>query len=111
MATIPAVLARQLLPGRQSLHGGDAQTREFSVGPTRALAVRMRNLLFVLFAGACATSKPMSPAVCNDVLSHYAQGESLDKIAADFKLGDRDAARAAVHQAMISLQKPYYHDR
>jgi hypothetical protein len=74
-------------------------------------AIRMRNLLFVLFAGACATSKPMSPAVCNDVLSHYAQGESLDKIATDFRLGDRDAARDAVHQAMISLQKRYYHDR
>ncbi len=45
------------------------------------------------------------------VLSRYARGESLDQIAADFRLGDRDAARDAVHDAMISLTKRYYRDR
>ena len=96
------------------MHAGDAQTREFAFGPPRALAVGMRKFLFVILVGAsaCAAhSNSMSPTVCNDVLAHYAHGESLDKIAADFKLGDRDAARDAVHQAMISLQKRYYHDR
>src|SRR5262249_50045888 len=77
------------------------------------MEVAMRNILFTILLGAsaCATSKPVSPTLCNDVLARYAHGESLDKIASDLQLGDRDAARDAVHQAMISLSKRYYHDR
>jgi hypothetical protein len=101
------------LPGQQSLRAGDAQAREIALARRVLQALAMRNLLIIVLLGtsACATSRPMSPARCNDVLARYAHGESLDKIAAELQLGDRDAARDAVHQAMLSLQKRYYHDR
>lgn len=47
----------------------------------------------------------------SDVLEHYAKGESLDDLAHDFSLADRDEAREIVHRAMLSLQKRYFHDR
>ncbi len=47
----------------------------------------------------------------SDVLAHYAKGESLDDIARDYSLADRDEARQVVHRAMLSLQKRYFRDR
>ena len=47
----------------------------------------------------------------SDVLARYLRGESLDDLAHELALGDRDHARDVVHQAMLTLQKRYYHDR
>lgn len=71
---------------------------------------------FALATGpsACVThsTRPTLPAETRTaVLSRYASGESLDQIAVDFRLGDRDTARDVVHDAMISLNKRYYRDR
>ena len=45
------------------------------------------------------------------VLAHYMRGDSLDQLAAELALGDRDQARDLVHRAMVSLERRYYHDR
>jgi hypothetical protein len=47
----------------------------------------------------------------SDVLARYLRGESLDQLANELALGNRDDARAAVHTAMLALQKRYYRDR
>jgi len=47
----------------------------------------------------------------SEVLARYAIGESLDKIASDLSLGNRDEARELVHHAMLSLQRRYFRDR
>ena len=44
------------------------------------------------------------------VVARYMQGESLEDLASDLSLADRDQARDVVHQAMIDLQKRYLHD-
>jgi hypothetical protein len=76
----------------------------------------MRNILFaiVLSATACAarpSHTTLTPEASNDMLARYLQGESLDNLAADMRMNDRDDARDAVHRAMIALQKRYYQDR
>jgi hypothetical protein len=47
----------------------------------------------------------------SEVLARYAIGESLDKIASDLALHNRDEARELVHHAMLSLQRRYFRDR
>jgi hypothetical protein len=47
----------------------------------------------------------------SDVLARFLRGESLDQLAHELALGDRDDARVAVHDAMLALQKRYYRDR
>lgn len=47
----------------------------------------------------------------SEILAHYIQGESLDDLARDFALGDRDEAREVVHRGMLQLQKRYFRDR
>lgn len=47
----------------------------------------------------------------SDVLARYVRGESLDKLAHELALSDRDAARDLVHRAMLALQRRYYKDR
>ena len=76
----------------------------------------MRKIIvaLVITASACAarTGRTTLPAdQCNELLAHYARGESFDKIAVDFRLADRDQARSAVHEAMLTVQKRYYHER
>jgi hypothetical protein len=71
-------------------------------------------LVIAICAGACGarSSRPTLPTdTRNEVLSHYVSGESLDKIALEFRLGDRDDARRVVHDAMVSLTKRYFRDR
>jgi hypothetical protein len=46
----------------------------------------------------------------SDVLARYLRGESLDQLSADLALGNRDDAKAAVHTAMLQLQRRYYTD-
>jgi hypothetical protein len=75
----------------------------------------MRHILLAitLCASACGARSAhptLSPATRADVLSHYARGESLDKIAADFHLGDRSDVRAVLHDTMVSLSRRYYRD-
>jgi hypothetical protein len=75
----------------------------------------IRKILFAITTGssACAgtyhTALPVETR--NDVLSHYMRGDSLENIADEFHLHGRDDARAAVHDAMLSLTKRYYADR
>jgi hypothetical protein len=83
----------------------------------------MRTFLFtlVLGASACAgrysqVSVPTEYAFHDAhgeaaVVARYMQGESLDQLASDLALADRDQARDVVHHAMIDLQKRYFHDR
>ena len=76
----------------------------------------MRNILLaiILSATACAgrPSQATLPAeATNEMLARYLQGESLDQLATEMRLNDRDEARDAVHRAMIALQKRYYQDR
>jgi hypothetical protein len=47
----------------------------------------------------------------SDVLARYLRGESLDQLARELALGNRDDARDAVHAAMLALQRRYYRDR
>lgn len=47
----------------------------------------------------------------SEVLAHYMRGDSLDQLATELALGDRDHARELVHRAMVSLERRYYHDR
>jgi len=75
----------------------------------------MRNVLLALVVAASACSarsgRTTLPAQTRTaVLSHYAAGESIDQIARDLQV-DRDDARAAVHDAIASLNKRYYADR
>jgi hypothetical protein len=82
----------------------------------------MRKLLFILLATTAACSARSShstiPTVYgaagigdDAIVARYLQGESLDQLAGELKLDDRDEARGAVHRAMQSLQKRYYADR
>jgi hypothetical protein len=64
-----------------------------------------------LTASACVSHVQVPRDVQDRVLAQYAHGASLDAIAADFRLGDRAAARDVVHDAMLALQKRYYADR
>ena len=47
----------------------------------------------------------------SDVLARYLRGESLDQLAHELSLDNRDEAKDAVHTAMLALQKRYYRDR
>jgi hypothetical protein len=47
----------------------------------------------------------------SEVLARYVTGDSLDKIASDLALGNRDEARELVHHAMLALQRRYFRDR
>jgi hypothetical protein len=47
----------------------------------------------------------------SDLLARYLRGESLDQLAHELALGDRDDARDAVHEAMLTLQRRYFRDR
>ena len=71
-------------------------------------------LVISVCVGACGArpSRTTIPTETrNEVLSHYVSGESLDKIALEFHLGDRNDARSVVHDAMTSLTRRYYRDR
>ena len=46
----------------------------------------------------------------NDALARWMKGASLDDVAAQLSLTDRDEARTMVHQALMSLQKKYAKD-
>ena len=83
----------------------------------------MRTFLLVLLVGASAcaargarTTVPTEYAFHDAhgeaaVVARYMQGESLDELASELRLDDRDQARDVVHQAMLDLQKRYYRDR
>lgn len=82
----------------------------------------MRKLLFILLATSAACSARSShstiPTVYaadgigdDAIAARYLQGESLDQLASELKLGSRDEARDAVHRAMLNLNKRYYADR
>ena len=83
----------------------------------------MRTFLIALVvaASACAgrASHPTVPTeyAFHDahgeaaVVARYMQGESLEELASDLSLSDRDQARDVVHQAMLDLQRRYFHDR
>lgn len=47
----------------------------------------------------------------SDVLARYARGATLDDIAKELSLTDRDEAREALHRAMLQLQRRYFRDR
>ena len=72
----------------------------------------MRNVLLAiaLLAPACA-ARPARTTLTTDersaVLAQYAGGASIDQIATQHQL-DRDATRAAVHDAMIDLTRRWY---
>ena len=72
-----------------------------------------RNLVFGFAAltSACVSHVSVPKDTQDRVLAQYARGESLDSLAADFRLGDREAARDVVHQAMLALQRRYQQDR
>jgi len=70
--------------------------------------------LIAITAAACgarSASSTLPAQTRTEVLSHYLRGESLEQIAVDYRLHDRDDAREVVHDAMISLTKRYYRDR
>ena len=46
-----------------------------------------------------------------DVIGRFMSGESLDELASDLALPDRQAARDLVHDALLSLQRQYYRNR
>jgi hypothetical protein len=84
----------------------------------------MRNLLFVLVVGATACAARSTPSAIptayagrdprtgdDAIVSRYLQGETLDELANELRLGDRDEARDAVHRAMQSLRRRYYTER
>lgn len=73
--------------------------------------MRSTLLFLVLAASACAARPQVSTTIRDEALEHYARGESLDAIARDLQLPDRDAARAAVHDGMLSLSKRYYREQ
>lgn len=81
----------------------------------------MRNFLFIVLVGASAcaartshTTVPTAYSAADArsgegaIVARYLQGESLDELASDLSLGDRDEARDAVHQAMQDLRRRYY---
>jgi hypothetical protein len=81
----------------------------------------MRKLLLIVLvaASACAartqqTSIPTAYGAAGTgddaIVARYLQGESLDELAGDLRLGDRDEARGVVHRAMENLQRRYYLD-
>lgn len=83
----------------------------------------MRKFLLVLLVGAsaCAARSARNTVPTEyafhdahgsaAVVARYMQGESLDELATELRLDDRDQARDVVHQAMLDLQKRYYRDR
>jgi hypothetical protein len=84
----------------------------------------MRNLLLILLVGASACAARSTPPAIPTVygagdprtgddamIARYLQGETLDELANDLRLGDRDDAREAVHRAMQSLRRRYYTER
>jgi hypothetical protein len=75
--------------------------------------VDMRNTIFalILSAAACASRPPLPTATKNAALAQYARGASFDDIARDLSLSDRDAARAAVHEAINAAATRYYRER
>jgi hypothetical protein len=76
---------------------------------------RMRHLVLVVVvaASACAgraAHPTLSPQRQADLLTGYAHGESLDQLATEYSLGDRDEARDAVRHALRAVQERYYRD-
>ena len=73
----------------------------------------MRTLLFaiVFVTSACGARPQFSTATRNSALERYSQGESIDDIARELGLGDRETARAAVQAGMMAVAKRYYNDR
>lgn len=72
-----------------------------------------RNVAFAFAAltSACVSHMDVPKDTQDRVLAQYARGESLESLATDFRLGNREAARDVVHQAMLALQRRYYQDR
>jgi hypothetical protein len=68
-------------------------------------------LLVTLSAAACAPKASFAPTTCQHALTLYSQGDSVDQVAEQLHLGDRETARAAIHEAMRSVQKRFYADR
>ena len=46
-----------------------------------------------------------------DALERFMRGESMDEVAHELALRDRETARDLVHHALTSLQRRYYRDR
>jgi hypothetical protein len=64
--------------------------------------------IVALALGACAARAPTVTTSSRDALARYATGASLDQIAADLGLDDRDAARSLVRDALVDLNRRYY---
>ena len=73
--------------------------------------MRTTILVIIMAATACAARPQFSTATRNAALECFANGESYDQIAVKLRLGDRDAARAAVHDGMMAASKRYYRER
>jgi hypothetical protein len=84
----------------------------------------MRKLLFMFLIGASACAARSTqlavptvyaagdPRTGDDaIVARYLQGETLDELANDLRLGDRDEARSVVRRAMQSLRRRYYTER
>ena len=69
-------------------------------------------VLALVLAPACAAQQasPAYPAhYCHDALTMFASGKSLGDIQKQLALADTTEARALVHDAMIELQRRYFH--
>jgi|HubBroStandDraft_6_1064221.scaffolds.fasta_scaffold74144_3 hypothetical protein len=69
-------------------------------------------MILMVWISACASHVRVDtiPAQTrNDVLVHYAEGDSLDAIVDRFQLADREQALEIVHAALMSVMRRYYH--
>lgn len=68
-------------------------------------------LLVMIAASACAPKSSMAPTTCQHALALYSSGSSVDQVAETLHLGDRETARAYIHEAMRTVQRRFYADR
>ena len=68
-------------------------------------------LLVTVASSACAPKATMAPDTCSHALALYSKGDSVDQVAEQLHLGDRETARAAIHEAMRTVQRRFYADR
>ncbi len=73
----------------------------------------MRNILLLLTiaTSACAARAQLTPYEAQHAMSMFASGKSMDQIATEMHLDNRDDARSLVHDAMINMTRRYYADR
>lgn len=65
-------------------------------------------LALVLAGSACVAHSQLAPAASEEAFQRYVHGESLDQVAAELQIDNRDDVRASIRHTLHQLQVRFY---